>query len=89
MSEVETEAVKIVGKYSTKTEMTKSLEFRDGNIRLNRVFEMNELEYGPYPKDAEEGEEEGSGVTMNGKEVAESGDDSDGLKEKALSIRVA
>lgn len=52
ISKVEAEVVKIVGKYSTKTEMTKILEIWDDNIRLNRVFEMNELEYGPYPKDA-------------------------------------
>lgn len=74
-SEVEAEAVNIFGKYSAKTEMTKSLEIHDGNIHLNRVFKMNELGYRPYPEDAEEGEEEDSSVTVKGKEVAKSGDD--------------
>jgi hypothetical protein len=85
VSEVEAEAVKIVRKYLAKTEMTKSLETHDGYILMNRVFKMNELEYGPYPKDAEEGEEDDLVVTMNGKEVADCCDDRGSLKRKTLS----
>jgi hypothetical protein len=75
VSEVEAEAVNIFGKYSAKTQMTKSLEIHDGNIHLTRVFEMNELGYRRYPEDVERGEEEDSIVTVKGKEVVESGDD--------------
>jgi hypothetical protein len=39
--EVESEAVKIVGKYAPKTEMLKSWDIRGSNVRLNRVFELN------------------------------------------------
>jgi hypothetical protein len=50
MREVESEAVKIVGKYAAKTEMLKSWDIRGSNVRLNRVFELNSLPYGPYPE---------------------------------------
>jgi hypothetical protein len=48
--EVEAEAVQIVGKYSTKTKLTRSWDIRGSNVRLNRVFELNGLWYGPYPE---------------------------------------
>jgi hypothetical protein len=48
---VEAKAVKIVDKYSTKTEMPRSLDIRGSNVRLNRVFEFNDLRYGPYPEE--------------------------------------
>ena len=48
--EVEAEALKIVSKYSVKTELTRSWEIRGLNVRLNRVFELNGLRYGPYPE---------------------------------------
>jgi hypothetical protein len=38
MWEVESEAVKIVGKYAPKTETLKSWDIRISNTRLNRVF---------------------------------------------------
>jgi hypothetical protein len=47
--EVEAEAVKIVGKYSSKTELTRSWDIRGSNARLNRVFELNGFWYDPYP----------------------------------------
>jgi hypothetical protein len=45
---VESKAIKIVGKYSPKTELIRSWDIRGSNIRLNRVFELNGLRYGPY-----------------------------------------
>jgi hypothetical protein len=48
--EVESEAVKIVGKYAPKTEMLRSWDIRGSNVRLNRVFKLNKLPYGPYPE---------------------------------------
>jgi hypothetical protein len=48
--EVETEAVKIVGKYAPKTETLRSWDIRGSNARLNRVFELNHLSYGAYPE---------------------------------------
>jgi hypothetical protein len=48
--EVELEAVKIVEKYAPNTEMLKSWDICGSNVRLNRVFEMNSLSYGPYPE---------------------------------------
>jgi hypothetical protein len=48
--EVESEAIKIVGKYVPKTEMIKSWDIRGSNVRLNHVFELNSLRYGPYPE---------------------------------------
>jgi hypothetical protein len=35
---VESEAIKIVGKYVPKTEMLRSWDIRDSNVRLNRVL---------------------------------------------------
>jgi hypothetical protein len=85
VSEVEAEVVKFVGKYSAKTELTRILEIRDDNIRPYRIFKMNELEYGPYPEDAEEGDEEDLGTAAKGKEVVEGSEERVGLKWKALS----
>jgi hypothetical protein len=48
--EVEAEAVKIVGKYVPKTETLRSRDIRGSNVRLNRVFELNHLSYGGYPR---------------------------------------
>jgi hypothetical protein len=36
--EVESEAIEIVGKYVPKTEMLRSWDIRDSNIRVNQVF---------------------------------------------------
>jgi hypothetical protein len=44
------EAIKIVGKYVPKAEMIKSWDIRSSNVRLNHVFELNSLRYGPYPE---------------------------------------
>jgi hypothetical protein len=49
---VESEAIKIVGKYVLKTEMIRSWDIRGSNVRLNRVFELNSLWYSPYPEGA-------------------------------------
>jgi hypothetical protein len=46
--EVEAEAVKIVGKYAPKTVTLRSWDIRGSNVSLNRVFELNNLPYGPY-----------------------------------------
>jgi hypothetical protein len=48
--EVESKAIKIVGKYVPKTEMLRSQDIRGSNVRLNHVFELNSLPYGPYSK---------------------------------------
>jgi hypothetical protein len=47
---VESEVVKIVGKYVLRTEMLRSRDIRGSNVKLNRVFELNILPYGPYPE---------------------------------------
>jgi hypothetical protein len=39
--EVESEAAKIVSKYSLKTELVGSWDVRGSNVRLNRVFDLN------------------------------------------------
>jgi hypothetical protein len=48
--EVESVAVKSVGKYSVKTELIRRWDIRGSNVRLNRIFELNGLWYGPYPE---------------------------------------
>jgi hypothetical protein len=57
--EAEAEAMRIVGKYSARTEMTRSWDIQSSNVRLNHVFELNGLRYGPYPEEgsAEVGDE--------------------------------
>jgi hypothetical protein len=52
--EVEAEAVRIVRKYSMKTEMPRNWDIRGPNVRLNRVFELNGLLHGAYPEDSAE-----------------------------------
>jgi hypothetical protein len=49
--EVEAEAVRIMGKYSMKAEMPRSWDIRGSNVGLNRVFELNGLQYGLYPEE--------------------------------------
>jgi hypothetical protein len=49
--EVEAEVVKFIGKYLAKTELMRSWEIRGSNVRLNHDFELNDLPYGPYPKE--------------------------------------
>jgi hypothetical protein len=46
--EVEAEAVRIDGKYSARTKMTRSWDIRGSNVKLNYVFELNGLHYGMY-----------------------------------------
>jgi hypothetical protein len=48
--EVESEAIKNVGKYVPKTDMLRSWDIRGSNVRLNQVFELNSLPYGSYPE---------------------------------------
>jgi hypothetical protein len=61
--EVESEAVKVVGKYAPKTEML-SWDIRGSNVRLNRVFELNKFPYGFYPEgdSADAGDDRGKQV---------------------------
>jgi hypothetical protein len=47
--EAEDGAVRIVGRYVSKTEAQRSWDIRGSNDRLNRVFELNCLSYGGYP----------------------------------------
>jgi hypothetical protein len=63
-AEVESEDVKIVGKYVSKTEMLRSWDIHGSNMRLNRVFELNKLPYGPYPEgdSADAGDDRGKQV---------------------------
>jgi hypothetical protein len=49
--EVEDGAVRIVGRYVPRTEALRSWDIRGSNILLNRVFELNHLPYGGYPRD--------------------------------------
>ena len=49
--EVEDRAVRIVGRYVPRTEGLWSWDIRGSNVRLNRVFELNRLPYGGYPRD--------------------------------------
>jgi hypothetical protein len=48
--EVEDGAVRIVGRYVPRTEAQRSWDIRGSNDRLNRVFELNGLPYGGYPR---------------------------------------
>jgi hypothetical protein len=50
--EVEAETVKIVGKYSTKTELTRSWASWGSNMRINHIFEFNGFLYRPYQEEA-------------------------------------
>jgi hypothetical protein len=49
--EVEDEAVRIVGRYVSRTEALQSWDIRGSNVRLNRVFKLNHLSYDGYPGD--------------------------------------
>jgi hypothetical protein len=49
--EAEDGAVRIVGRYVPKTEAQRSWDIRGSNDRLNRVFELNSLSYGGYPRE--------------------------------------
>jgi hypothetical protein len=49
--EVEDRAMWIVGRYVPRTEALRSWDIRGSNVRLNRVFELNRLPYGGYPRD--------------------------------------
>jgi hypothetical protein len=49
--EVEDGAVRIVGRYVPRTEALQSWDIHGSNVRLNRVFELNRLPYGGYPRD--------------------------------------
>jgi hypothetical protein len=42
--------VRIVGWYAPRTETLRSWDIRGSNVRLNRVFELNRLPYGGYPR---------------------------------------
>jgi hypothetical protein len=48
--EAEDGAVRIVGRYVPRTEAQRSWDIRGSNDRLNRVFELNGLSYGGYPR---------------------------------------
>jgi hypothetical protein len=49
--EVKDRVVRIVGHYVPRTEAQRSWDIRGSNARLNRVFELNRLLYGGYPRD--------------------------------------
>jgi hypothetical protein len=49
--EAEDGAVRIVGRYVLRTEALWSWDIRGSNVHLNRVFELNRLPYGGYPRD--------------------------------------
>jgi hypothetical protein len=49
--EVEDGAVRIVGHYVPRTKALQSWDIRGSNVRLNRVFELNRLQYDGYPGD--------------------------------------
>jgi hypothetical protein len=49
--EAEDGAACIVGHYVPRTEALRSWDIRGSNVRLNRVFELNRLPYGGYPRD--------------------------------------
>lgn len=52
--EVKARTIIVVDKYSTKTELSNSWDIRCSNVRLNQVFELNGLPYGPYLEEASE-----------------------------------
>jgi hypothetical protein len=49
--EVEDGAMRIVGQYVPRTETLRSWDIRGSNVCLNRVFKLNRLPYGGYPRD--------------------------------------
>jgi hypothetical protein len=68
--ELESEAVKIVGKYVPKTEMIKSWDICGSNVRLNHVFELNSLPYDPYSEggSTDAGDDQGKQVKTESEE---------------------
>jgi hypothetical protein len=68
--EAEAEAVKIVGKYVSKTETLRSWDICGSDVRSNHVFELNNLPYGPYP----EGYSDDT-ADLRGKQVKHSADE--------------
>lgn len=67
VNEVEAKAIKVFGKYAKKVELPKSVDIWGSNIRLNRVFKLNGLYYGPYPEDGDENVDESLGAWAKGK----------------------
>jgi hypothetical protein len=63
--EVEDGVVRIVDQYVPRTEALRSWDIRGSNVRLNRVFELNRLPYGGYPRD-----DAASTVDRRGKKAA-------------------
>jgi hypothetical protein len=49
--EAEDGATRIVGRYVPRTDGLQSWDIRGSNVRLNRVFELNCLSYGGYPRE--------------------------------------
>jgi hypothetical protein len=64
------EAIKIISKYAMKTETLRSWDICGSNVRLNRVFELNNLLYGPYLEG-----DSGDTVDLWGKQVKPSADE--------------
>ena len=73
--EVESVAVKSVGKYSMKTKLIRSWDIRGSNVRLNRIFKLNGLWYGPYPEggSADAGDDRGKKVKTRSDEGTSKG----------------
>jgi hypothetical protein len=72
---VESEAVKIVRKYVSKTDTIRSWDIRGSNVRLNQVFELNNLRYGHYPKgdSVDAGDDRGKKVKTRSEEGTSKG----------------
>jgi hypothetical protein len=60
-----------------KMELPKSMDIQGCNIWLNIVFELNGLEYRPYPKDEDDEEDREADIEVKGNEVAK-GSNADG-----------
>jgi hypothetical protein len=73
--EVESEAVKIIGKYVSKIELIRSWDIRGSNVRLNWVFELNSLRYSPYSEgnSADAGDNRGKKVKTQSEEGTSKG----------------
>lgn len=70
-----------------KLELPKSTDIWDYNIRLNRVFNLNGLNYGPYHDDADDDVDEAMGIKGKGA-LKGSGIDEGVSKRKAPLVKL-
>jgi hypothetical protein len=84
--EAEDGAARIVGRYVSRTEGLWSWDIRGSNDRLNRVFDLNRLSYGGYPR--EDAADHRGKKPMGGTEEGPSQDAALATKKRKLGTMV-